>query len=324
MSLPCLGIDVGKKKLYAALLIDPTKKPKRKTVNNDEAGHQDLLDWLRRQRVERVHACMEATSTYAHPVARLLYQQGHTVTIANPKQVKAFANSLLVRTKNDRVDAYIIAQFCAERRPRAWTPPPPEVEELQALARRLDALEKMLSAEKNRLETAPSEVVEDIKAHIAFLRQQQESVMEKIRQHIEKHEHLRRQRDLILSIPGIGEKTAAILLAEIGDIKRYKNARQLAAQAGITPKEYQSGTIQKKTHLSKIGNARLRKALFMPALAAITYNPAIKQFRERLLAAGKQKMAVVGAIMHKLIRFVFGVLHSGKPFDPDIASAQPT
>ena len=265
---------------------------------------------------------MEATSTYAYPVARLLYQQGHTVTIANPKQVKAFAESLLVRPKHDRVDAYMIAQFCAERRPRAWPPPPPEVEELQALARRLDALEKRLSAEKNRLETAPSEVVEDIKAHIAFLQQQQESVMEKIRQHIEKHEHLRRQRDLILSIPGIGEKTAAILLAEIGDIKRYKNGRQLAAQAGLTPQEYQSGTIQKKTQLSKIGNARLRKALFMPALAAITYNPAIKQFRERLLAAGKEKMAVVGAIMHKLIRFVFGVLHSGKPFDPD--KTQPT
>ena len=80
---------------------------------------------------------MEATSTYAHPLAHLLYQQGHTVTIANPKQVKAYADSLLVRTKNDRVDACIIAQFCAERRPRAWAPPPPEVEQLQALARRL-------------------------------------------------------------------------------------------------------------------------------------------------------------------------------------------
>ena len=71
MSLPCLGIDVGKKKLYAALLLDPTKKPKRKTVSNDKEGHQDLLEWLQRYRVERVHACMEATSTYAHPLAHL-------------------------------------------------------------------------------------------------------------------------------------------------------------------------------------------------------------------------------------------------------------
>ena len=320
MSLPCLGIDVGKQKLYAALLLDPTKKPKRKTVRNDETGRQDLITWLKHHRVERVHACMEATSTYAHPIARLLHQQGHTVTIANPKQVKVYAESRLVRTKNDRIDAYIIAQFCAERRPHAWTPPPPEVEELQALARRLDALDKMLNAERNRLETAPTNLVEDITEHIAYLNQQRESVLEKIRQHIQAHENLRRQRDLILSIPGIGEKTAAILLAEIGDINIFKSARQLAAHAGLTPQEHSSGSsINKKTRLSKIGNARIRKALFMPALAAISYNPAIQQFRERLLEAGKPKMEVVGAIMHKLIRFVFGVLHSGKPFDLEIA-----
>ena len=116
------------------LLLDPTKKPKRKTVRNDETGRQDLITWLKHHRVERVHACVEATSTYAHPIARLLHQQGHTVTIANPKQVKVYAESRLVRTKNDRIDAYIIAQFCAERRPHAWTPPSPEVEELQSLA----------------------------------------------------------------------------------------------------------------------------------------------------------------------------------------------
>ena len=242
MSLPCLGIDVGKHKLYAALLLDPTKKPKRKTVSNNEVGHQDLITWLSHHRVERVHACVEATSTYAHPIARLLHQQGHTVTIANPKQVKVYAESRLVRTKNDRIDAYIIAQFCAERRPHAWHPPTPEVEVLQVLARRLDALDKMLNAERNRLETTPTEVIEDIKQHIDFLEQQRQSVLEKIRQHIETHENLKHQRDLILSIPGIGEKTTAILLAEIGDINRYKSARQLAAEAGLTPREHSSGS----------------------------------------------------------------------------------
>ncbi|MEO1403638.1 MAG: transposase, partial [Cyanobacteria bacterium J06635_1] len=117
-------------------------------------------------------------------------------------------------------------------------------------------------------------------------------------------------------------QVAAILLAEIGDITLYKSARQLAAHAGVTPKEHISGTsIKKQTRLSKIGNARLRRALYMPALAAITWNPAIQQFRQRLLDAGKCKMQVVGAIMHKLIRFVFGVLHSGKPFELEIALA---
>ncbi|MEO1403286.1 MAG: IS110 family transposase, partial [Cyanobacteria bacterium J06635_1] len=218
MPLPCLGIDVSKQTLSVALLIEPGKKPKRKTVSNDEAGYQALLQWLNYHRVERVHGCVEATSTYAHGVARFLHQHGHTVTIANPKQVKAYGESLLVRTKNDHIDANLIAQFCAERRPHPWTPPSAEVEVLQALARRLEALDKMLSAEHNRLETTPANLIEDITAHLDFLEQQKQSVLEKIKQHIDKHDGLKRQRDLIFSITGIGEKTAAILLAEICDI----------------------------------------------------------------------------------------------------------
>lgn len=200
MSLPCLGIDVGKQKLYAALLFEGAKKPKRKTLNNDEAGHQELLQWLAYYQVDRVHACVEATSTYAHPIARVLHQQGHRVTIANPKQVKAYAESRLVCTKNDRVDAYVIAQFCAERRPHASTPPSPEVEALQALSRRLEALDKLLSAERNRLETSPSELIEDINGHIDFLNQQRQSILEKLAEQVERHEQLKRQRDLVVSI----------------------------------------------------------------------------------------------------------------------------
>ena len=322
MSLPCLGIDVGKHKLYAALLCTADRKPKRKTLSNDASGHQALLQWLAYHRVERVHACVEATSTYAHPVARYLHEQGHVVTIANPKQVKAYGESLLVRTKTDRVDAAVIARFCLERKPRAWTPPAPEVEVLQTLARRLDALDKMISQERNRLETTSPELVEDIKAHLKFLKQQRKSLLEKINHHIERHDTLKQQRDLITSIPGLGDKTAAIILAEIGDIHFFKSARQLAAHAGLTPKEHESGSsIHKKPRLSKVGNARLRKALYMPALASINHNSVIAQFRERLLGAGKLKMQVVGAIMHKLIRWVFGVLHSGQPFDANKALA---
>ena len=322
MSLPCLGIDVGKHKLYAALLFTADKKPKRKTLSNDASGHQALLAWLAYHRVERVHACVEATSTYAHPVARSLHEHGHVVTIANPKQVKAYGESWLVRTKTDRVDAAIIAQFCLERQPRAWTPPAPEVEALQALVRRLDALDKMMSQERNRLETTSPELVDDINTHLAFLKQQRQSLLEKIKHHIDHHDNLKHQRNLITSIPGIGDKTAAIILAEIGDIQFFKSARQLAAHAGLTPQEHESGSsIHKKPRLSKIGNARLRKALYMPALASINHNLAIAQFRERLLTAGKLKMQVVGAIMHKLIRWVFGVLHSGQPFDTNKAMA---
>lgn len=121
-----------------------------------------------------------------------------------------------------------------------------------------------------------------------------------------------------MSITGIGEKTAAILLAEIGSIDHFKSARSLAAFAGLTPQEHQSGTsVKGKARLCKIGNRRLRKALYFPALILIRRCPQIQAFRERLMAAGKNKMQVVGAVMHKLIRVVYGVLKSDQPFDPE-------
>jgi transposase len=129
------------------------------------------------------------------------------------------------------------------------------------------------------------------------------------------HPDLAAQQQLLTSIPGIGE----IVLAEIGSIELFGSARQLAAFAGLTPRESLSGTFVKgRTRLCKIGNPRLRKALYFPALSAIRYASPIQQFREQLLARGKNKMQVVGAVMHKLIRIIYGVLSSQQPFNPDI------
>lgn len=319
MSLPTLGIDVGKTKLYVALLVNADTKAKRKIVSNDPAGHQALSEWLTRRQQPQVHVCLEATSTYGHAVARHLYDQGHRVTIANPKQIKAYGESRLNRTKTDRADALLIAQFCAERRPSTWTPPSAEVEKLQSFSRRIEALNQMLGQEQNRLETAQTHLHDDITHHIDFLKQQRKALLEQIQDHIDQHPGLQQQRDQIASIPGIGEQSAAVILAEIGDLSVFNSARQLAAYAGLTPREHSSGTsIRKKTRLCKIGNARLRKALFMPALASIRYNTVIQAFRQRLVEAGKKKMLIVGAIMHKLLRIIFGVLKSGEPFDPTI------
>jgi transposase len=315
-SLPSLGLDVSKDKLWASLLLDKSRKAKRKTVPNNPAGFKALGEWLAHHKIEKVHACLEATSTYGFPVAHWLHSHGHDVTIANPKQIKAFGESLMIRTKNDGFDGDIIARYCLERNPKLWTPPAPEIEVLQGLSRRMEALDQMRTQEKNRLETASAILKEDILAHIKFIETQQAEILKKIHDHIDQHPHLKDQRDLLTSIPGIGKKTAAILLAEIGDLSLFSSARQLAAYAGLTPSEHSSGTsILKKPRLCKIGNSRLRKALFMPALASIQHNDVIKVFRQRLLDSGKPKIKVVGAIMHKLLRFAFGVLKSALPFD---------
>lgn len=190
---------------------------------------------------------------------------------------------------------------------------------LQTLSRRLGALEQMMSQEKNRLQLCSDPDLEsDIEAHIEFLEAQVETVKKRLEEHIQAHESLVKQQRLLVSITGIGSKTAVAVLGEIGSVQDFGSARQLAAFAGLTPQEFQSGTsVQGKTRLCKIGNARLRKALFFPALVMMRRCPEIQAFRAKLLAAGKQKMQVVGAVMHKLIRIIYGVLKSGKKFDPE-------
>lgn len=312
-----LGIDISKQTFDVALITGKKRSPTHQFANTP-AGYGQLSEWLSSKQVGQVHGCMEATNVYGHALASYLYEQGHQVSIVNPARVKGYGQSQLSRTKNDRADAGLIGRYCRDLRPSLWQPSPAEVRQLQGFSRRLGALEMMLTQEKNRLALcdAQDELRADIEAHIAFLEAQQAAVKKRSQTHIQTHERLAEQQQLLTSIVGIGEQTAATILAEIGSIELFSSARALAAFAGLTPSERQSGSsIQGKTRLCKIGNPRLRKAFYFPALTAIRYCPQIQQFRARLMAAGKNKMQVVGAVMHKLIRVVYGVLNSGQPFD---------
>jgi transposase len=244
---------------------------------------------------------------------------GHRVSVVNPAQIAAYAKSQLARNKTDAADAALIARFCQKEQPRAWTPPAPEILSLRSLVRHLDALQQMRQQEANRLEPASiAEMVRvTIQAHLAFLDAQITQVTAQIDAHIEAHADLRHQRDLLVSIKGIGPRTAATLLAELGDVRRFTNARQVVAYAGLNPRQYRSGSsVEKRTRLSKQGNAAIRKALYFPALAAVQTNPVVMALRSRLLARGLSKMAAIGAAMRKLLRLVYGVIKTGRPFDP--------
>lgn len=207
-------------------------------------------------------------------------------------------------------------------KPSLWTPTAPEVKELQALLRRLESVTEMMTSEQNRLETATPTVAALTLEHLEYLKQQQQLIKKLISDHFNQHPHLKHQRDLLTSIPGIGDLTASILLAEIGEVSDYDNARQLAAYAGLTPSERTSGTsVKGKTRLSCTGNVRLRKALYMPAVVAMRHNPLLKAMSERLLGRVQVKMQVIGALMRKLVHLAFGILKSQKPFDPNYAIA---
>jgi transposase len=323
MTEPILGIDIAKLK-FNVCLINLNGKLKHKLFPNTSAGFEQLSDWLSKQGVEHVHACMEATGTYGEALSLFLHQAGQTVSVVNPAAIKAFAGSRLSRTKTDRVDAELIARFCLAQEPPAWTPLPQEVRELQALVRRLESLIEMRVAEENRLSAgiAVEIVRQSVEEHLAYLNEQIKRTEELIRQHIKGNPTLKRQSELLGSVPGIAQTTAALLLSEIVDITQYRSARQVAAYAGLVPRERQSGTsVRGRTRLSKIGNARLRKALYFPAITALRCSPFFQAWAEGLLKRGKSKMSVICAVMRKLVHVAYGVLKSGKEFDPQWAQA---
>lgn len=185
--------------------------------------------------------------------------------------------------------------------------------------RRLESLIEMRVMKENRLSAGivVDSVRESVEVHLSYLNEQIKRCEELIHHHINSHPTLKRQSELLDSIPGIAETTAAHLLAEITDIKQYRSGRQVAAYAGLVPRERQSGTsVHGRTRLSKIGNARLHKALYFPALMALRCSEFFKRWAAGLQQRGKSKMSVIGAAMRKLVHLAYGVLKTGKPFDP--------
>jgi transposase len=319
MSKLFLGVDISKVSFDVALLF-LDGKVKTKKFSNNTKGFSQLIEWLNRHKAHDLHICMEATGIYSEALATFLFDLGYIVSVVNPAQIKGFAQSELARNKTDRADSQVIARFCRAINPKPWQPKPLHIRELQALVRRLEALQNMLQQEDNRKEVSSKVVQSSIESVRKKLEKEISIVKDKIRDHINNHPDLRDKGRLLKTIPGVGEATIAQVLAFIGNIEDFKNAKQLAAFVGLNPKQRQSGSsVNGRTRLSKVGNSNLRKAFFMPAVSAKRYNPIIRSFCEKLKASGKPTMLIVGAAMRKLVHIIFGVLKSGKPFDATLA-----
>ena len=318
MEREVVGIDVSKKKFDVALLAGAKKKSK--VFPNTSGGFASFNQWLARHGVEKAHACMEATGVYGDKLAAYLHQAGHVVSVVNPARIKGFAQGELSRTKTDKADAALIARFCASMRPDAWEPPAPGLKQLQALVRRLESLNDMLTQETNRLAVSEEVVRPSIEGVIGHLKEEIKKTRRMIREGVDNDPDLRGKRELLESIPGIGEVTSAMILAEFCGVERFDNARRMASFCGLAPRHHQSGSsVRGKSRMSKTGSSRIRRALFLPALVAMKYNPVVAAFCERLRGYGKPKMVIVGAAMRKLLHIVFGVLKNGRPFDPSLA-----
>jgi transposase len=313
-----LGIDISKKTFDVAIALS-NGKWKHKKFSNDPIGFDKLETWLTKFDIDRLHACMEATNVYGNKLAEFLFDAGYDVSVVNPARIKGFAKGELLRTKNDKQDASLIARFCIAMSPSLWQPDAINIRELKALVRRLDALISMKQQEVNRLDVADQVIVPDIQNHINELHKRIEQIRKDIKDHIDRDPDLKKQKELLLSIPGVGEATVANCLSHFASIHRFSNAKKMASYCGVAPREFQSGTsVKGRGGMSKIGSSALRKSLFFPAMVALKYNPVMIEMNDRLTKSGKPKMVIIGASMRKLVHIIYGVLSTETPFDPEI------
>jgi transposase len=315
-----VGIDVAKDTLDVVVRRAGQNSPV-KTFANDEKGIAALLKWLTKDPQAPIWACLEATGQYGELVTEQLSAHHHTVSVINPLRIKRYASAAGVRNQTDPVDAGLIASFGAHFQPRPWVPPSAAHKLLRGLSRRLADLQAMLQMERNRL-AASKQLAQPLKdslqAMISTLEQQIETIKAEMLSTLNQEPELKRQKKLLMSIPGVGELTAVRFLAELGDLRDFSSAKQLSAFLGLTPESKSSGTsVQTKPKLSKKGNAAVRQFLYMPAVVAKQFNPVIRNFCARLAGRQKCNMAIIGAAMHKLVCLMFGVVHSGLPFDPN-------
>lgn len=316
-----LGIDVGKHEMHAVLLQDD--RSTSRSVANSAAGFKQLQTWLRNRKVDKVHACLEATGGWSEDLAVALHEAGHVVSLVNPMRIKAFAKSEMLRTKTDRIDAALIARFCRTHAPDPWTPPAPEIRALQGLIRRYQSLVQMRTEEQNRLQAPMIALVvqTSIEATLAHLDREIDRVEREIQQLFDRYPPLRRQRELLTSIPGIGETTAARILGEMPNIAEFRNVKAVAAYAGLSPRHHESGSIRWPSRIAKTGNASLRTALYFPAISAMRHNPLLRRFADRLRERRKSNMTIITAVMRKLLTLAYGVLKSGRCFNPAYAKS---
>ena len=314
-----VGIDVGSKELVVAL-----KQGKTSSLlhfSNDSDGHGKLCRVLtKRGRSARV--CLEATGIYSFDISLALHRHPRIeVMVANPRATASFAKAMMKRSKTDAVDAQTLLTF-VERMPfSAWNPPTQEVMALRAIARQLSGVTEQLTAAKNRLHVArknsmlPVFLLEDLETEVSALKERIVWLERRALAFIKEHPSLSEKHALIVSIPGIANRSAVYLLGELLMLPAGMDVRQWVAHAGLDPRVHSSGTsVNKSPRISRTGNIRIRRALFMPALVAIQRDEAVRGFYDRLVNRGKPKMKANVAVMRKLLHAIYGVFKSGTQF----------
>jgi transposase len=300
-----VGIDVAKDTLEVFI----TPDTRNSFLNNDE-GQKELSRFLADIRPRLV--VLEATGGYQIPVVEAMALRNLPVVVINPRQIRDFAKATGRLAKTDAIDAEMIARFAEAIRPEARPLKDSDAHRLQALVARRRQLVEMLTMEKNRLGTATEWTRSDIEAHIEWLTECINKVGKDIASFIKKTPLWREKENLLRTFKGIGPVNACTLLARLPELGKL-NGKKIAALAGLAPINRDSGRYRGRRTIFG-GRADVRAALYMAALTAIRYNPAIKAFYERLVHAGKLPKVALTACMHKVLIILNAMVRTNTPW----------
>lgn len=318
-----LGVDVSKAELVAAYRKGKTLEIVR--VSNAAAGFKKLL----RSQNRWDAVCLEPTGPYWKRFASWLRARDIPVALANPRDVRDFAKAMGQRSKTDPIDAQTLVHFAEVRQLEPLKPTSLSLEQIQSLSRTCQVLQEEVNTTRDRIEKAKADPATPMAVFEAFdtlrdiLEDRIRALEREIQTRIERDSELSRAWRLLRSIKSIGPKTARTLIAEYGNGLFWASPAQLVAYAGLDIVLTESGTsLHKLPRISKKGNWRIRRALYLAALTAIRHNPIIKDFYLRLVNRGSAKKAALVAAMRKLLHLCHGVLKNDTPFDPEFQAGR--
>lgn len=301
-----VGVDVSKERLDCA----KGSRGKPFSVANDQDGRKALIEKLRD--VDGVRVVVEATGGYEAALAAALEAAGIAVSVVNPRQVRDLAKATGQLAKTDRLDARMIARFGEVIEPSPQTTSSKARQQLAELTRRRQQLIEMRTAEKVRLGLAGESIAKGMREHIAWLDERIAELEREQQKLLRQDEALKAKSKLLRSVPGVGPATATTLLAHLPELGQIKN-KEIAKLIGVAPLSDDSGKRRGK-RITWGGRASPRTALYMAALVASRFNPDIKSFYQRLVAAGKAKKVALVACIHKMASILNAILRTSRPW----------
>ena len=324
------GIDVAQKELVVTLgrMLDDFSIElfSYKVFKNNDSGVKLLVDWVNKLTDYEVPVryVMEATGVYHQKLAYYLVDNGCEISIVLPNKISNYIRTLELKTITDKTCSQAIAQFGLERKLDKWTKPKSIYKELQQLTRERDQIVQERSVIKNQIhaektESEPNQKsLERMQARIRFLNSQEKEIKADITDIVSKDSDLKQVINNITTIPGVGELTAAIVLAETNGFELIRNKSQLSSYAGLDVKEKQSGTsVKGKPRISKKGNRNLRKSMHLPSLTAVKWDENFKNIYAKLISKNGIKMKALVAVQRKILELIYILFKNETVYDKE-------